>query len=112
MRTFLLVAMLVALPMQLQAAIWPGEQLVGDMREYENPGADGNNWYSAGGYMSYVIGAYDAYESAEVICPPGNVTAGQVNAVVAAYLRANPVDWHLTATTLVHAALTEAFPCG
>ncbi len=112
MRTFLLVAMLVALPMQVQAAFWPGDQLVGDMREYENPDAEGSSWYSAGAYMSYVMGAYDAYESAELICPPGNATAGQVNAVVAAYLKANPGDWHLAATTLVHAALKEAFPCG
>ena len=37
MRTFLFVAMLAALPMQIQAAFWPGDQLAGDMREYENP---------------------------------------------------------------------------
>ena len=112
MRTFLLVAMLVALPMQVQAAFWPGDQLVGDMREYENPYAQGSSWHSAESYMTYVMGAYDAYESTEVICPPSNATAGQVNAVVAAYLKANPADWHLAATTLVHDALVEAFACG
>ncbi len=116
MRTFLLVAMLVGslLPMQTQAAFWDGNKLVTFMREYEKALTvqQRGNRYKAGLYQAYVVSAHDTYDTLRLICTPDNVEIGQVNAVVAAYLKANPTDWHFSAITIVRNALVEAFPCG
>ncbi len=118
MKTFLLIAVLVGLPMQAQAqaTIWDGNRLVTDMREWEKFTAGqtltSSGWVRVGSYQRYVAAAADdAYSTAGVVCLPGNVTQGQVHAVVAAYLNAHPTDWHLPATSLVRDALMEAFPC-
>lgn len=44
-------------------------------------------------------------------CGPASATVGQLRAVVVKYLEAHPENWHLGASTLVAAALREAFPC-
>jgi hypothetical protein len=118
MRTFLLVAMLVVLPVQAQAqaqaGYMTGNQLVGHMHESEGlaVGRQGALPYSAGTYNGYVTAAADAYAEAGVICLPANASLGQTWAVVSAYLKAHPADWHQSAISLVGRALEEAFPCG
>ncbi len=115
MRIFMLVAMLVGLPMQAQAqtTFWDGNRLVNDMRSWEKFTArqplTSVEWVRVASYQRYV--AATTFDSGEVICLSGNVTQGQVNAIVAAYLNAHPTDWHLPATSLVRDALMEAFPC-
>ncbi len=116
MRTFMLIAMLVGLPMQAQAqtTFWDGNRLVTDMRSWEKFTAGHQTltspeWVRVGSYQRYVAAV--TLDSGEVICVSGNVTQGQVNAIVAAYFNAHPTDWHLPATSLVRDALMEAFPC-
>jgi hypothetical protein len=45
-------------------------------------------------------------------CTPDNgVTLGQLRRIAENYMRANPQNLHLTASSLVLNAITEAFPC-
>ena len=120
MRTLMLVAVLVGLPMQAEAGLFvTGNDLVEEMRGYDKykagqPGVarDLASVYREASYTSYVIAAADAFIILGRICPPNHVTVGQVAAIVAAYLKANPKRWHEDAIYLVHDALKEAFPCG
>ena len=83
------------------------------MREYEKALAvqQRGNTYEAGLYQAYVVSAHDTYDTLRLICTPDNVEIGQVNAVVAAFLKANPKRWDEPANWLVRSALMEAFPC-
>ncbi len=117
MRIFILVAVLMGslLPMQAQAqtTFWDGNRLVTDMRSWEKfttrQTLTSVEWVRVGSYQRYVAAA--TFDSGEVICLSGDVTRGQINAIVAAYLNAHQADWHLPATSLVRDALMEAFPC-
>ncbi len=116
MKTFLLVAVLVGLPMQVQAEFWAGNKLVADMREWEKNTAGQtlatDEWYGLGEYVGYVVAAFDAFQMTGVICASKGITVDQAPAIVSAHLNANPTDWHFTAISLVRDALEEAFPCG
>ena len=116
MRTFMLIAMLVGLPMQAQAVkvFKTGNSLVTLMREYEKilAGQREGGIYEAGQYRGYVSAAADAYSAAGVICLPDGGREEQVEAVVAAFLKAHPTDWHFAAIWLVRDALKEVYPCG
>ena len=115
MRTFILIAMLVGLPMQAQAQayFWTGNELVERMREWDKYQAGQRDiaYIRAGFYLGYVTAATDSFESVGLICMPESVTIGQATAAVGAYLKANPKRWGEAAIYLVHAALVEAFPC-
>ena len=116
MRIFLLVAVLVVLPMQAQAQehFWPGSKFVEHMREYDKSAAGQTDVidYRVGQYIGYVAAAYDAYESAGVICTSDNLSAWHAEEVVSAFFKANPTRWNENAIDLVREALVEAFPCG
>ena len=117
MKTLLLAAMLVVLPMQAEAVFKTGNDLVVDMREYEKVVAGQSeisevSRVSTGIFIGYVIAAADGYEEAGVICTSNSVTIGQASEIVAAYLKAHPTDWHKFAISIVGHALKEAFPCG
>ena len=120
MKSFLLVAVLAVLPMQAQAqnqmfdVFYSGSKLVTQMREYEKLLANqpGYDRFDAGVYRGYVAGAHDGYSITRAICTPISVTAEQVEAIVAAYLKANPKRWNEAAIGLVGDALVDAFPCG
>ena len=58
----------------------------------------------------YVIGVFDKM-SGVAMCPPDGVTVKQVESIVKKHLKENPAKLHLTARSLVSAALVEAFPC-
>ena len=66
MKTLLLVALLVGLPMQAHAAqvFYFGNELVSDMREYDKglAGQPGVNYRGVGMYLGYVITAYEAFD--------------------------------------------------
>ncbi len=113
MRTFMLIAMLVVLPMQAQAGFWTGNKLVKHMREWDKSIVEDpdTNYYHAGEYEGFVIAAHDAFESARLTCPSNDVTQGQAQAIVAAFLKANAKRWNEDAISLVREALMGAFPC-
>jgi hypothetical protein len=116
MRTFLLVAVLVGLPVQAHAQFRYGNELAADMHAWEKAEAaetlTSAEWHQAGEYSGYVLGAADAYEGAGVFCGYGKVATEQLEVVVAAYLKSDPTRWHFSANSLVGMALREAFPCG
>jgi hypothetical protein len=113
MRTFMLIAMLVGLPMQAQAEIWDGNDLVERMREFRKvvvnrPEA---SLFDAGEYAGYVVAAHDAYRAEGIVCSSDNVTRGQIGAIVAGYLKAKAKRWNEPAIYLVREALVDRFPC-
>jgi len=114
MRALLLVAVLVGMPMQAQAAFYDGNKLVKLMWEYEDVLAKkaGAKLYEAGQYSGFVVAVFDSLTAARVICASDYVDAGQVKWVVATWLKARPKDWHYTAHSLVRGALETMFPCG
>jgi len=63
------------------------------------------------GYVEGVTDALDDPVEGFRACTPAGVTAGQVQDVVIAWLKANPTQRHLAAHSLVALALSEAFPC-
>jgi hypothetical protein len=108
--------MLVVLPMQAhaQAVFTDGNKLVTYMYEDEKlqTGQRGAIEFEGGIYSGIVNAIHDTSQLAEVICPPEDTTARQVNAVVAAYLRAKARRWTEPAVLLVRDALIDAFHCG
>jgi len=66
--------------------------------------------YLAGVFDGYVLGVAYA-TNGNVWCPPPNTTNGQLKAVVAKYLKANPATWNESALVLVFIALKQNFPC-
>lgn len=104
--TFLLV-----LSVSAEARFYSGNDLIVLIREHEKAirEQDGVNFYEAGKYQGYIIGTYDAFSL--FMCPPKNVTVGQISAIVIDYFNKNPKQWHLPASSLVQSALFEAFPC-
>ena len=60
--------------------------------------------------LGYVQGVFDAY-SKVTICPPANITAGQVSDMVKNYLDNNPAIRNYSADSLVNQALKQVWPC-
>jgi hypothetical protein len=60
--------------------------------------------------LGYVQGVVDAYSSV-VICPPDNVTAGQVRDMIKNYLENLPAKRHFSADSLIGEALEKVWPC-
>lgn len=75
--------------------------------------------FERGMCLGYLDGVIDTHTSFIIagsgalgfICIPDKVTKGQARDVVLKYMRDNPEQTHLSASTLVIAALREAFPC-
>jgi len=66
----------------------------------------------------YVIGAVDSIELMDDLyrmphhfCIDQTVRAGQVRDVVVVYLRMHPEERHAIASSIVHTAMSEAYPC-
>jgi hypothetical protein len=68
------------------------------------------------GYVAGTRGAIDTWKIWENIdsgiCVPKEVSLGQSITVVVKYLEANPGKLHLSASSNVLNAFTDAFPCG
>jgi hypothetical protein len=60
--------------------------------------------------LGYVMGVFDVQHSSGV-CPPGQVTAGQVRDIVKNYLERTPQNRHMTADVLTLVALGIVWPC-
>lgn len=67
--------------------------------------------------MQYINGVVDGIYQAEAIaqreflCPPANVTIGQMRDVVRKHLDSYPATRHLLSGSLVYVALSSAWPC-
>ena len=57
----------------------------------------------------YLIGAIDMMASA--ICHPDGITFAQHAAIVYTFAASHPKSWHLSATSIVMAAMAQAWPC-
>lgn len=82
-----------------------GNDLMKWLPDYEQ-----NNGFSGGLYLGYVSGIADLGNKI-LFCSKQNVTRGQLAAIVGKYLRNHPESWQEEASTLVAAAIEEAFPC-
>jgi hypothetical protein len=60
--------------------------------------------------LGYVMGVADTFTNSTV-CPPDNVTAGQVQDIVKKHLEQNPASRHYTADSLIRNKLQEIWPC-
>ncbi|MDY0282351.1 MAG: Rap1a/Tai family immunity protein [Salinivirgaceae bacterium] len=114
MRFIMLILCLLLVSSNSYAYFQDGNDLVGDMREWKNANnkSPNTNYTAATGYSSYVRAIYDVLELNKIICTSNNTTVGQVNAVVAKFLDANPERWSEPAYFLVSDALKPVFPCG
>jgi Rap1a immunity proteins len=61
--------------------------------------------------LGYVAGMSDALHSAKLVCNSGDVTIGQIVALIMSFYRAHPDEQNHPASDLAYAALREAFPC-
>lgn len=113
MRTIMLAVLLVLVPLQVRAEFLSGNDLVQYMRETDKANASHpqTSYYDVGNYMGFVVGVFDAYSTARLICPSSGVTRGQAMEIVSMYLKSNPTKWNLSAVSLVRNAFTSAFPC-
>ena len=92
---------LLFVPAVANAEFMSGNQLLSDMK-----GSDMNQMLALG----YIMGVSDTCTTI-TICPPANVTAGQVQDIVRQHLEANPSKRHFTADSLIKNKLEEIWPC-
>jgi len=97
----LLLALLLA-PSQSKAEFFTGNQLL----QLQNSESTMDKIQALG----FVQGVFDVYLGV-TICPPHNVTAGQVNDMVRNFLNNSPAVRHHTAESLINHALKGAWPC-
>jgi Rap1a immunity proteins len=104
---------LLYLSAQCAAHFFSGNDLVRNMRDWEAviDKANDVSYTRAGSYSGFVAGVYDSFESSHIICPKDRTTRGQINAVVAKFLKVNPERWGEPAVNLILGALQDAFPC-
>ena len=60
--------------------------------------------------IGFVQGVFDVYV-AVTICPPSQVTAGQINDMIKNYLTNSPAVRHKTAESIINDALKQVWPC-
>jgi hypothetical protein len=60
--------------------------------------------------LGYIMGVADTMTTI-TICPPDNITAGQVKDIIKQHLEANPARRHFTADSLIRNKLEEVWPC-
>ncbi len=63
------------------------------------------------GFVSGVAASYTPMPGGRNFCAPRTATRGQLEAVAAKWLKANPEKWHLAPWRCVVDALADAFPC-
>ena len=61
--------------------------------------------------LAYVTGIAETFSILGLLCIPNGVTRGQMQAVVAKYLKEHPEKWNGDANPIVYVALSSAFPC-
>jgi hypothetical protein len=108
-RSAVLMALLcVVLSVPAHAYFVDASELAASAREFERAAASAQNidWVEVRNLTAYINGAYDTLELADRICKPaGELTAGQLHAVVAKYLKENPEQWHCPAAIVISEGL-------
>lgn len=82
-----------------------GNDLMSWLPDYEKSEAS----WGGGMFLGYVSGASEVGDGV-LYCSPNSATLGQTAAIVAKYLRNNPENWNLSATSLIIGALKAAYP--
>jgi hypothetical protein len=106
-------AVLVLLTGQANAQIYSGNELVDELREADkvHMGYARPDFLKVGFYYGFVAAAFDAYDSAGMLCGTEQVPLWQALAIVNRYFKAHPTKWHSPAVELIREALQSAFPC-
>lgn len=60
---------------------------------------------------AYIVGAFDVASAMKVVCPPDDVTIGQVTDIVKRYLKEHPENRHYNASSIVVSVMQKTFPC-
>ncbi|TWC50142.1 hypothetical protein FBY04_12035 [Pseudomonas sp. SJZ080] len=85
-----------------------GKNLVDWGKDYETNQAGTS--FTGGSFFGYVSAVADSFRGVG-LCPPDNVTYGQLAAITLKYLRNNPEQWNQDASGLVYESLSRTFPC-
>jgi hypothetical protein len=96
-----IIACLLIAPSIASAHFTSGNDLLNDMK-----GSNINKAVALG----YVLGVTDALNKV-VICPPLNVTAGQVQDIIRKHLEDNPSIRHYSADSIIGNKLVTIWPC-
>jgi hypothetical protein len=96
-----IIACLLIVPSIASGQFTSGNDLLSDMN-----GVNVNKSMALG----YVIGVVDALNKI-VICPPLNVTAGQVSDIIKKHLEDNPDIRHYSADSIIANKLASVWPC-
>lgn len=97
-----LIAILLFTPMMAHAEFESGNTLLAKL--------DSANTMDRMFALGYILGVVDAYMNV-YICPPANVTAGQINDMVRNYITNIPATRNRSADTLINEALRQVWPC-
>lgn len=92
---------LLFVPMMAHAEFFTGNKLLGLLQ---------SNTLDQVHALGYIQGVFDAHMGSS-ICPPSNVTAGQVNDMIKNYLENSPAIRNKTADIIIRDALKSIWPC-
>jgi Rap1a immunity proteins len=88
------------------------------LKSCSTPSSDEYYGFERAKCLGYVLGAYDAFNTTSrvegnivILCPPEDLTKGQIRDIVVKYLEENPETRHESASDLVMLALSKAYPC-
>lgn len=119
MKTSLAVLLVAAAMLALPAYAVDGNELYKWGREWKR--GDTQDTRNAGSFTGYIQGFIDLHTDlsdpeikfikAKLFCLPGDTQLDQAYDAVIRYLESHPVKLRFTASSLVSAALWEAFPC-
>lgn len=92
---------------------YTGNDLYSKLQDWNS--SSPSNSIAGGAGVGYVTGIADAFNGKSTaggkFCLPPNISVGQLIDVAYNYLKANPQERHLTASSIVVYALSQAFPC-
>ena len=92
---------------------YTGNDLYSKLQDWKS--SSPSNAITAGAGAGYVVGIADAVNGKTAaggkFCLPQNVNVQQLIDVAYNYLNANPQERHLTASSIVVYAFSQAFPC-
>jgi len=108
MKTLLIAALMVLMPMQADAEFHTGESLLDNITE-----CDKKDQTMCAYVYGYVVGVNDAYEDTDSMpkCAPDNLKKGKLKEVVKKWLNDHPERLHEPAAPSVLTAINEAWPC-
>ena len=107
MRVLSLVVLLAIMPIQANAGFTNGNDLIHDLKQC---GAkDEQPAYACGVARGYIEAVHDSTENET--CTPMSLTMDELIPVVRKIMEDNPADLHYMASSIVKAAILEAWPC-